>query len=143
MIPRFFSTIIVQEGKFWGCSASIPSLYLEKAQYMFCNWLLLFVDHHYYHEWCFCREQTAILLVFCVFMLGRALGKGSPRNTDEKECTHIGFSNLDGTGSHQAFADAKICKFQIFPIIFWSFLSPVNIIIHSWGFELPFWDDNY
>eukprot|EP00057_Strongylocentrotus_purpuratus_P030936 XP_783130.4 PREDICTED: PGAP2-interacting protein [Strongylocentrotus purpuratus] len=54
------------------------------------------------------REQTAILLVFCVFMLGRALGKGSPRNTDEEECTHIGFSNLDGTGSHQAFADAKI-----------------------------------
>nr|XP_054756005.1 PGAP2-interacting protein-like [Lytechinus pictus] len=54
------------------------------------------------------REQSAILLVFCVFTIGRALTKGSPRNTDDKDCTHIGFSNLDGTGSHQAFADAKI-----------------------------------
>ncbi|XP_072170966.1 PGAP2-interacting protein-like [Diadema setosum] len=54
------------------------------------------------------REQSVILLVFCVFTVGNVLRKGSPRNPEEKDSTHLGFTNLDGTGCYQAFADVKI-----------------------------------
>ena len=53
-----------------------------------------------------------MLLIFCVFCVGVALYRGTPRDTEDKDCTHIAFANLDGTGPFQAFADAKMGEYE-------------------------------
>ncbi|XP_022086464.1 PGAP2-interacting protein-like [Acanthaster planci] len=54
------------------------------------------------------REQTGLLGAFLMFNIVRALLQGKARDHQNPLSKHIAFPNLDGTGTYQIFADAKI-----------------------------------
>ena len=58
-------------------------------------------------------------MVFVIFNIIRAVLQGEAREPTAKKSRHIAFTNLDGTGVFQAFADAKISKCAICSIKLW------------------------
>ena len=54
--------------------------------------------------------MTLLLAAFVMFNILRALLFGKSKDHEEPSSKHTAFPNLDGTGTYQIFADAKICK---------------------------------
>ncbi|XP_033632255.1 PGAP2-interacting protein-like [Asterias rubens] len=54
------------------------------------------------------REMTLLLAAFVMFNILRALLFGKSKDHEEPSSKHTAFPNLDGTGTYQIFADAKI-----------------------------------
>ncbi|KAJ8027859.1 PGAP2-interacting protein [Holothuria leucospilota] len=52
--------------------------------------------------------RAVLLITPVILLIGRSLLKGDPRDPQAPGNTHTAFSNLDGTGCFQMFADAKI-----------------------------------
>ncbi|XP_038055775.1 PGAP2-interacting protein-like [Patiria miniata] len=76
------------------------------------------------------REQSLLLGAFLMFNILRALLSGESRDHQDPLSKHIAFPNLDGTGTYQIFADAKMYLVLI-------------LVIGSGGFFTRFHPERY